>query len=282
MNEQNSDLELLNTIIELAPSIQKLVPLDCTIGVVDATSNLIYSVPGEKIKIPKDTIGKPIPKDDAIYLAMHSGKSVDVIVPKTAFGFTFKACGVPIRNKTGNIIGGLGLGISLENTDKMINAADTMAKSTEQTFSTIKELALSTEESTKNQLSLKALSVDIEESINSTKSIVEFINGVAKTSKLLALNASIESSRAGEAGKGFSVVAKEIRKMADNSTSGIKEIEATLNTIKEKVSQVVAKINETVSISEQQATATEEISSLMKELVSSADLLNNVAKNVIG
>ncbi len=281
MNERNLDLELLNTIIELAPTIQNLVPLDCTIGVAD-TVNLIYTVPGEKIKVPKDAIGQPLPKDDAIYLAIHGGKSVNVIVPESAFGFTFKACGVPIRNKSGNIIGGLGLGISLENTDKMINAADTVAKSTEQTFSIIKELALSTEESTKNQLSLKALSVDIEGSINATKSIIEFINGVAKTSKLLALNASIESARAGEAGKGFSVVAKEIRKMSDNSASGIKEIENTINTINEKVNQIVAKINETVDISQQQAASTEEISALMKDVVSSADLLNKVSKNVIG
>lgn len=281
MSEQNSDLELLNIIIELAPTIQKLVPLDCTIGVAD-TINLIYTVPGEKIKIPKEAIGKDMPKDDAIYQAIHSGKSIDTIVSAAAFGFPFKACGMPIRNKAGNIIGGLGLGISLENTDKLINAADTVVKSTEKAFSTIKELALSTEESTKNQLSLKALSVDIEGSINSTKSIVDFINGVTKTSKLLALNASIESARAGEAGRGFSVVAKEISKMADNSANGIKEIESTLNTIKEKISQIAIKINETVDISEQQASATEEISSLMKELVSSADLLNDVAKNVIG
>lgn len=60
---------------------------------------------------------------------------------------------------------------------------------------------------------------------------------------MLGLNAAIESARAGEYGKGFSVVANEIRKMAENSTIAIKDVENILNKIKYKIETMDEKIN---------------------------------------
>lgn len=64
-------------------------------------------------------------------------------------------------------------------------------------------------------------------------SVVEVIDEIADRSDLLALNAALEGSRAGEAGKGFSIVAAEMRRLAENVLDSTKEIKNLITEIRE-------------------------------------------------
>lgn len=240
----------MDLLVKLAPSLQKLIPLDCIIGIAD-TKKFLCSIPGEKIKLPVDTTGTEISKDVPIAKAIKSGKPERMIVPKEVLGISFQATSIPVLDNEGKVIGGIGLGIGLENREILINTTNLVATSTKKTSLNIEEIANSAGKLAKQQEELLGLAKDITEQIGETEKIIEIIRGVAHTSNMLGLNASIEAARAREQGRGFSVVAGEIRKMAENSSTAIKDVENILNNIKEKIQVINQKINDTSSIGQQ-------------------------------
>ncbi|KPU44638.1 methyl-accepting chemotaxis protein 1 [Oxobacter pfennigii] len=82
--------------------------------------------------------------------------------------------------------------------------------------------------------------------VDKIKTLSEVILQISSQTNLLALNAAIESARAGEAGKGFSVVAEEIRKLAENSKSTVKEIQDTLDVILKAVENLANSSRQTL------------------------------------
>jgi methyl-accepting chemotaxis protein len=81
----------------------------------------------------------------------------------------------------------------------------------------------------------------------------KIIATIAAQTNLLSMNAAIEAAHAGEAGRGFSVVADEIRKLAENSSSESRKISVELK-------QIVATIDHIVKDAEASGTAFAEVS----------------------
>lgn len=93
---------------------------------------------------------------------------------------------------------------------------------------TANEIYIDAETSLKN-------AIDQSKAVDQINILSDAILQIATQTNLLALNASIEAARAGEAGKGFAVVAEEIRKLAENSTDTVNEIQKVTQIVLESV-----------------------------------------------
>ncbi|QGT99066.1 hypothetical protein SYNTR_0473 [Candidatus Syntrophocurvum alkaliphilum] len=121
---------------------------------------------------------------------------------------------------------------------------------------------------------------DATEHLNETGEVLDFINTIAKQTKLLGLNAAIEAARSGEHGKGFAVVAEEVRKLAENSTLSVERISQILNNIEESVKVITTGVNEAASIVENQAELTQTVSTNVQELEAMSEELSSLAQHL--
>lgn len=80
---------------------------------------------------------------------------------------------------------------------------------------------------------------ELEEKSKQIGQIVDAISNISGQTNLLALNAAIEAARAGEAGRGFSVVAEEVRKLAEQSQDAAKQITGLINEVQMKTNSAV-------------------------------------------
>ncbi len=117
------------------------------------------------------------------------------------------------------------------------------------------------------------ITAKVGENINSLRRESEIINSfvgtiteISEQTNLLSLNASIEAARAGEAGRGFSVVAEEIRKLADDSAAAAREIRTNVEQISARTMNSVDSAKEAETMVASQTEAVEQVVSVFREM----------------
>ncbi|KUO71795.1 MAG: hypothetical protein APF81_06755 [Desulfosporosinus sp. BRH_c37] len=276
LTSDNQSDNVLNNLIKVAPIFQHAMANDSMIGITDREKFIGY-IPGTIMKMDQDITGMTIPEGDAIYEAMRTGKVCSIVVPKDAFGFAFRSTGVPVKDHNDKIVGGVGIAYSIENQNLLADTAQTLSAASQEITATTQELSATALQLSDDLQDVKSSGEKVLEQINKTDSILKFINDISANSNLLGLNAAIEAARAGELGRGFAVVAEEIRKMAINSSTSIKDIKEIINSIKAESTRMINRVIEASELGERQAAASEEISASMAELAVSAENINKVA-----
>ncbi|MEH7109752.1 methyl-accepting chemotaxis protein, partial [Bacillus sp. JJ1764] len=129
----------------------------------------------------------------------------------------------------------------------------------------------------------------LNESAGKISNITSLINDIASQTNLLALNAAIEAARAGEHGKGFAVVADEVRKLAEQSSQSVNQInelvvniqretessKASIENVKENVSLGMVITKETANKFNEILTEIELVSSNIQEIAATSEELNS-------
>lgn len=113
-------------------------------------------------------------------------------------------------------------------------------------------------------------------------SLTEIINNIAKQTNLLALNAAIEAAHAGESGKGFSVVAEEIKKLAQLSSASSQDINKLLSNIKLEITTTSDIINNMSGKFKNLVDDTSLTTNLMNEIKDKAITCQTSVEEIIG
>lgn len=110
--------------------------------------------------------------------------------------------------------------------------------------------------------------------------IIELITAITKQTNLLALNASIEAARAGDEGKGFSVVAEEIKKLAEQSTEATTDINTIISEIQLSINNTTHSIKSVNSAVNEQSLIVETTASLFSTIAESIKSIDSNLKNI--
>jgi len=107
-------------------------------------------------------------------------------------------------------------------------------------------------------------------SIQKIGQITTVIKEIAEQTNLLALNAAIEAARAGEQGRGFAVVADEVRKLAERTSTSTTEIASVVDAIKIETGNAVTAMGNIESEVQNGATLSKITGEALKEIVAAA------------
>lgn len=171
--------------------------------------------------------------------------------------------------------------IDLDNVDNnlkfLADGGKIIKEDTNRGAETINKLADTIDEMLDSFLVSKAKVENLDKTISQINSIVDVINGVAKQTNLLALNASIEAARAGEAGKGFSVVAEEIRKLAEEVLTSSKSITQLISTVMKETNDVSTTTELVTKIVEESKNDINSVTTSFKGVISK---VNNIPSDI--
>lgn len=117
----------------------------------------------------------------------------------------------------------------------------------------ISDLLIKTEKSSIASDDIYKAIIESNKGIERINVVTKVISDISSQTNLLALNAAIEAARAGEAGKGFAVVADEIRKLAEQSSKSVKEINSIVSDFLKKSDYTVEIVKDIDSITKSQS-----------------------------
>ncbi|MFE0554922.1 MULTISPECIES: methyl-accepting chemotaxis protein [Paenibacillus] len=276
VTEEQTQHELISAFVKVAPLLKSLTNDDITIGIYD-TEKLIINIPGKTFSLNVSS-GDPLVEGDIVTNAIRNNTALSAVVPKELFGFPLAARAIPLHDEQGRVIGGVGMGTSLEKANALFEMAESFSAIVEQTTASIGDISQSIAHLTERVTDVTNQMTDVSSSAQQIGKISSVVKEISDQSNMLGLNASIEAARAGEVGRGFSVVADEIRKLATSSKENVDQINGITKNIQEFLQRLNHAFSDIHTLTDTQSRAIQEFSTTIHEISIKAEELAQVAE----
>ncbi|MGX4585915.1 methyl-accepting chemotaxis protein [Paenibacillus chitinolyticus] len=276
VEEAQTQHELIRAFVKVAPLLSSLNHDDITIGIYD-TEKLIINIPGKTFSLNVSP-GDPLMEGDIVTNAIRNNTPLTAVVPKELFGFPLAARAIPLHDEQGRVIGGVGMGTSLEKANKLFEMAESFSAIVEQTTASIGDISRSVSNLTDRVTDVTHQMQDVSSSAQQIGKISAVVKEISDQSNMLGLNAAIEAARAGEVGRGFSVVADEIRKLATSSKENVDQINGITKNIQELLLRLNHAFSDIYTLTDTQSKAIREFSATIQEISTKAEDLAQVAE----
>lgn len=122
--------------------------------------------------------------------------------------------------------------------------------------------------------------VGLNQDLQQVSKIAQVINQVAERSDLLALNAALEGTKAGEVGRGFSLVAAEMRKLAENVSASARDIARIVEKVQDSGNEAATKARVGMATSDRGVEVAEQASAVFQRIVELARGTSEAARQI--
>lgn len=237
--------EAINALVGILPYIVKSLPSDISLFVTDGKQYLQVAE-GPELSIGITVGSEVIGKANKICVSENKITGFNI---SERFGTPFKGVNVPIADTNGLVVGTIICAIGRKKAQDVNKVAIQLSESLDQMALNIAGIASDAGRLAEVGQDLSEKAQLSRSKIKETELILNTIKQISDQTNLLGLNAAIESARAGEHGRGFSVVAQEIRKLADNSKKAAEQIKQIITAISFAVGDMIQVAEESGAIS---------------------------------
>ncbi len=228
--EKNHNQCIFDQYLRVLPVLGKLV--DVCLLMVDREKYLFIQS-SSTYAVTNSHVGGPFLQTGSAAKSMAENRRivtrVDKAVAKTAISFFSSSA--PIHNDDGEVIGAITAVETVDKQDSVRGMAEELTKAISILASNTEEVSAQTQEISGVSQELAVKASESLTRVHETNQVLDLVRGIAGQTNLLGLNAAIEAARVGEQGRGFGVVAQEIRKLADSTSSSVKQIAQIIKTV---------------------------------------------------
>jgi archaellum component FlaC len=273
--------QIIESFRQVAQYFSFITEEDLGVFVYNRDELLAY-IPSKKIDLGLIP-GSPVKQGAMPDKCMKSGQRLVTLVTaeKSRVKIPYLSVATPIMEGK-EVIGCIITNQTLDVYYKLMQAGEGLAESA----ASLKESMVSVDQNAhgleKGVETLKNLENTLKNNIKSSAEMVTFVQNLARQTNLLGVNAAIEAARAGQYGKGFSVVANEIRNMANNSSHSVESITDNLNSINKEVDHLTEFSNSLENSVVEQSTAIQEIQKALDSLHQITAELVGISKSMFG